>query len=641
MSHFAAYFPGVDQPGELPPTLRSLQGFYKEVSGADFLRLDQLQGSFLLTTGTVGNDPQVFIGEAGWIVVHGVVFRVDTPNPQVDLPGLFRELVENEQFDLNRLEGNFALAAWDSRRRRGLVFNDQGAVMNLYYIEHDGGLYVTTTALAIARAAGLTLEPHGVQEFLSAGVLWAPRTLFRDLYRLNVGEHVRYQAGTGLRRRRHWLPYREPAAHRTTDEAATSIASVLVDRVRRFATLRHPILCDLTGGLDSRLIALAGHYAGLDVKTAVWGTDDHPDVIIARRLAEAIGCRFEQFHPRAYWNAEITPAMRRQLTYQTNGEINFVSVYHHSVARPVVAQSARLHLSGFGGELGRYFPWGQEFFGIGRRRLANVANLVRYRFARGGTPPRRLFGDLEWHAAVCDRLAGRIEELCRAGGDSLTTQQCDAVYVWKMTGHASLYLSGISAWLPAVAPMLTAGVINQAVAVPWRMRLTTQLMRKINYMLCPRGAEVPTTYGGTGGPIRPLNLHRFLWQGCKQATHFAAKLDRVLWKGKYLSRYDVRIPTLPTRPYLTGEFRQFLNSATMFTRDLYAPEGLQEYLNGSDSQWLAREKIILRLATLEQICREIDFRPEKDFLGGHPESAGHRSFFFVQESPQIRPVAAQ
>src|SRR3712207_6553742 len=69
------------------------------------------------------------------------------------------------------------------------------------------------------------------------------------------------------------------------------------------------------------------------------------------------------------------------------GELPFTEAYHHLLSRPQLAQEFDLHLMGGGGELLRYFPWSQEFFGIGRRRLANVNRLLDYRFLDVSPPP--------------------------------------------------------------------------------------------------------------------------------------------------------------------------------------------------------------------------------------------------------------
>jgi hypothetical protein len=41
-------------------------------------------------------------------------------------------------------------------------------------------------------------------------------------------------------------------------------------------------------------------------------------------------------------------------------------------------------------------------------------------------------------------------------------------------------------------------------------------------------------------------------------------------------------------------------------------------LSGSDEDWQARYWVIMRLATVEALCRELGFEPEEDFLTASP-----------------------
>src|SRR3712207_1627658 len=173
------------------------------------------------------------------------------------------------------------------------------------------------------------------------------------------------------------------------------------------------------------------------------------------------------------------------------GELPFTEAYHHLLSRPQLAQEFDLHLMGGGGELLRYFPWGQEFFGIGRRRLASVNRLLDYRFLDVAPPPS-LFSQ-NWLPALRSRLRARIEAICGEQPGTRTTQQLDAVYAWKRTNHESLYISAVYDWLPSVAPLLSAGVVKAAVSMPWKMRLTSQLQRRMIHAMSPRAAGAAAT----------------------------------------------------------------------------------------------------------------------------------------------------
>jgi len=66
---------------------------------------------------------------------------------------------------------------------------------------------------------------------------------------------------------------------------------------------------------------------------------------------------------------------------------------------------------------------------------------------------------------------------------------------------------------------------------------------------------------------------------------------------------------------LTPEFRDFLTPEKMRSRGLYAMPGLRRVLAGSDDEWAARGGLIQRIATVEQVCRELRFEPGPELLG--------------------------
>jgi len=209
---FVAFFPSTE--AARPPTsFSALEGIFRGPLRAEDVRTDLLRGATLLRTRSAGMSPRFYASDdgEGWIVVKGQIFDVRSETPIVDLEELLHRFLAEDLADLNRYEGTFALAAWDARKRQGWALNDQVSMLNLYYGEQeDAGLCVSTNALSLARALGLGLNPHGVQELLARNALLAPTTMFASLRRVDVGEHIRYRAGT-LAHGEHWNKY-EPEA---------------------------------------------------------------------------------------------------------------------------------------------------------------------------------------------------------------------------------------------------------------------------------------------------------------------------------------------------------------------------------------------------------------------------------------------
>ena len=616
MPDFAAFFSNQTNMTDRVSVFTRLSECHRDRLGAETRHIEHTPNtSVIVTDSNMKSTPTFFIkpDKSGWIVVKGVIFDIeDKEKKPARLEDILELFLSGNSNTLNRYEGAFALAAWDEGRKQGWVVNDQASILNLYFGEYQGGLYVTTNALTLARILKIPLDPSAVQEFLALNVVLSPSSLFLGLKRVNVGEHVLYTAGR-VQYRQHWRPYKEIVNFKASREAAEAIDEVIVDRLARLCGDSDSILCDLTGGYDSRLVLSAALAGGKKPTTTVFGSEGDLDVQTARYVSQALGCRLEFINEQQAQENPIAADLRRELLYRTNGELPFNAIHKHALIRPSIAASFDLHLIGSGGELFRYFPWKQDLVGIGQRRLANIESTVKYRY-KVSPPKMSLFND-NWVPGFHAELARRIEEVCRAEPDALVTQQLDAAYVWKMTSHSTLYISSLYNWLPTVAPLLTAGVVEAAVSVPWKMKLTSQLQRQLIYCNSPLAAHAKTNYGATAEPMSLKNSHLELWQGIKQVADMVNKLERKLLKGAISKKIaSVAPPKLQSSAWLTCELREFLSQETMFSREMYRNDGLRSLLAGSDTDWRNDSMTLIKLLNIEILCRELEFTPPHDFL---------------------------
>jgi hypothetical protein len=559
----------------------------------------------LVIADDAGGDVAVHRDPRGLLACKGLVFDPATDRP-VDARTLFERFCARGLGGLSELEGTFALAAWNERDGTGLALNDQVGTYNLHWVEQSGRVLVGTHALVLAKCLGLGLDPDGVLEFLARGQLIAPSSLYAGARRLGLGEGALVD-GDGVRRIRRWRPYHEERRW-SFSEAADVLADRACAVMRRHKALGVPVLADLTSGYDSRMVLCAALAAELPLAVTVNGDRDQIEVRVASEIAETLGIRIHRFVQRELWIRPVDPDMRRELVYRTAGELSFTEAYHQLLTRPPLANVYRLHFTGGGNDTTRYHPWGQEFFGIGRRRLANVDNALRYRFLQGRLPegllPVRAFEPFH------RRLRTRVEELCREGGEARTTAQLDSVHVWKMTGHFSAYSSALSGLLTTVPPLNAASYIEASLQVPWVHKLTSQLARAVHFRLAPAAAAFRTQYGSSAAPPTLATLPREAQQTMLRVAHLVDKLDRSILSGRLFQRFRRGARPRPRVPYVTADFRALMNPEALFSRALYRPEALAALLAPDAA---ADEGTIQRVATLELICRELDQRPDASF----------------------------
>ena len=196
------------------------------------------------------------------LIARGHVFATDHSDTEVLVHGYEEwgsELPE-------RLNGMFAFAILNRRRRRLFLARDRFGEKPLYYARQPGLFAFASELHALARHSGFIarLRPRAVQKFLAYGFLPAPHTPWEGAYKLPGGSHLTYDIDTGeLRTSRYWhfsLEPDEAFVRRPEAALAEELRALLFQAVRRRLISDVPLGLFLSGGIDSSAV-LAGAVA--------------------------------------------------------------------------------------------------------------------------------------------------------------------------------------------------------------------------------------------------------------------------------------------------------------------------------------------------------------------------------------------
>ncbi|CAG1003883.1 asparagine synthase (glutamine-hydrolysing) [Myxococcaceae bacterium] len=158
---------------------------------------------------------------------------------------------------LERLNGIFAFALWDSRKQSLFLARDGLGVKPLYYATTPVGIVFASEikALLQAREVARTLDPIALRHYLT--YLWcpAPRTLLREVKKLEPGHALWLREG---RIERHWrfytLPFQQPILPMPESEAVGQVRDAVRLAVSRQMVADVPVGAFLSGGLDSSAV---------------------------------------------------------------------------------------------------------------------------------------------------------------------------------------------------------------------------------------------------------------------------------------------------------------------------------------------------------------------------------------------------
>ena len=154
---------------------------------------------------------------------------------------------------LKDLQGVFAIALWDSRKRRLILARDRAGERHLYYAISDGEVRFASelSALVADRDSAVQFDPGSLSQYLRSGYCPSPESPLAGVHKVRPGEMIVIDPEQ-TRHVRYWT---SPIG--VTKKSTPSLESF--DRVFRDAVLRQSdIDVDygvlLSGGVDSALI---------------------------------------------------------------------------------------------------------------------------------------------------------------------------------------------------------------------------------------------------------------------------------------------------------------------------------------------------------------------------------------------------
>ncbi|MFH1136470.1 MAG: asparagine synthase (glutamine-hydrolyzing) [Pseudomonadota bacterium] len=209
---------------------------------------------------------------------------------------VFIHLYEKFSLDqaLNRLNGMWALALWDDRRKRLVLSRDRAGKKPLYYTLVDGGIIFASELKAILAFPQVdrTLCPTALALYLRHGYIPDPYSIYRGIKKLPPACHGVFEDGV-FRIEKYWSRPREVDHATSEDSWLEELDALLRDSVRLRLASDVPLGVFLSGGLDSSLIAAeVVRYKGGETESFSIGFESSYDESpYARMVSRALGTR--------------------------------------------------------------------------------------------------------------------------------------------------------------------------------------------------------------------------------------------------------------------------------------------------------------------------------------------------------------
>jgi len=264
-----------------------------------------------------GHQPISNEDESIWIVYNGEIYNyVELRNSLLSYGHRFKTNTDTEvivhlyeeygEGCLEKLNGMFAFALWDSRKRKLFCARDHFGIKPFYYY-FDGNQFIFGSEIK-ALLQHPTVEAHpnweAINEYLVFQFCLGDHTLFQGIHKLLPGHYLIWAPGQGdLHIQQYWdLQYDIDEEH-SEDYFRDRLLFLLEDAVHLQLRSDVPIGAHLSGGLDSSAIAiLASSLLEVPLRTFTGGFHEGPEydeTPYAKIVAEHIGAEYHEIFPNA------------------------------------------------------------------------------------------------------------------------------------------------------------------------------------------------------------------------------------------------------------------------------------------------------------------------------------------------------
>lgn len=209
-----------------------------------------------------------------------------------DTEVLLTSFMEWKEECLQKLNGMFAFAIYDTALDELFIARDRVGEKPLYYFQKDGGFAFSSELEPLAKAvSGLTLDELSVDMFFMLGYIAAPKTIYTEVSKLRPAHY-----GVFKNNRLEIKGYWKPVFSSSSDSEGSAIEKtreLLTDSIRLRLRSDVPVGAFLSGGIDSSLVVAFSKKLGISLETYTIGfaEKEYDESAFAIAAAQKIGVK--------------------------------------------------------------------------------------------------------------------------------------------------------------------------------------------------------------------------------------------------------------------------------------------------------------------------------------------------------------
>ncbi len=368
---------------------------------------------------STGNQPMTEMSGRFWITFNGEIYNYRELRRELEERGFhFRTQSDTEvilqayaaygEAMLNRLNGQFAFAIWDTIKRKLFAARDRIGEKPFYFASSDRGEFLFASEIKALLASGLIrprLDLLSLNAYLALLYVPPDRTIYENIQTLRPGHALIWEADE-YRTFSYWQPSYDQTTQIPSGEIVEHLRFLIEQAVRRQMVADVPVGAFLSGGLDSStIVALMSKTTNLPIQTFSVGFDD---LINELPFARQVADKYHTDHHEIQMNISLAEMVENMADVYDEPLADSSNIPTYLLAQ-YTRQNVKVALSGDGGDelFGGYdwYKWlyGKQprYHGAVERSLLQVVSMGLRVLTLSGIPLKK------WRDAVTQGLRVR------------------------------------------------------------------------------------------------------------------------------------------------------------------------------------------------------------------------------------------
>jgi asparagine synthase (glutamine-hydrolysing) len=278
---------------------------------------------------TTGHQPISNEDGSVWTVYNGEIYnfpelRADLIKrghqftTQTDTEVIVHLYEEKEENFVHSLNGMFAIAVWDKKKKKLVLVRDRIGVKPLHYLQlGDQVLFASEIKSLLESEYNREIDLEALSQFFTFEYIPAPKSIFKGIQKLLPGNMLILQDNR-IETRSYWdVRYASlPNETKPEEDYIEEIYERLRESVRKRLISDVPLGVFLSGGIDSSTVtALMAEVATSKIKTYSIGFKEKSfdELVYAKRVASVFGTEHTEFVVESNLVKELVPILMKYL----------------------------------------------------------------------------------------------------------------------------------------------------------------------------------------------------------------------------------------------------------------------------------------------------------------------------------------